>query len=444
MLPRTHYVKSGGVNIAYQVTGDGSLDIVYVPGWVSNLDHSWTSPRFVHMIERLSSFSRLIRFDKRGTGLSDRNVGFPTLEERMEDLHAVMDAVGSKRAALFGSSEGGNVSMLFAATYPGRTAALLLSGCFAKGVWSEDYPWAKTKERTEEELVQIERDWGSPADLSNAAPSLANDEFERDWFASYLRNSASPTDAISLWRWNAEIDVRDILPAIHVPTLIIQRTGDRWVKVEEGRYLANHIAGAKYVELAGDDHVIWGEDSDRLVEEIQAFLTGARPPPMTERVLLTVLFTDIVGSTSIAANIGDQKWRDLLQRHDDDIRIELRRSQGTEIKTTGDGFLAAFQRPTRAIQCATAICSRMAKIGLQVRAAIHIGECEKRGDDLSGIAIHLASRLLGYAQAGEIIASRTVKDLVVGSGFAFEDRGEAKLRDVPGTWQIYSVSGPAP
>src|SRR5262249_43839634 len=271
-------------------------------------------------------------------------------------------------------------SMLFAATYPERTAALVLSGCFAKGIWSEDYPWAKTREQTEEELAQIERSWGEPTDLSNAAPSLVNDEFERDWFAAFLRNSASPADAISLWRWNTEIDVRDILPAIHVPTLIIQRTGDRWVKVAEGRYLADHIAGAKYVELAGNDHVIWGEDSDRLIDEIQAFVTGVRPPPLTERVLLTVLFTDIVGSTSVAATIGDQKWRDLLQQHDNEVRDVLRLTDGTEIKTTGDGFLATFQRPTRAIQCARAICDRTAKIGLQVRAGIHIGECEKRGN----------------------------------------------------------------
>jgi pimeloyl-ACP methyl ester carboxylesterase len=442
MQARTQYVKSGGCNIAYQVTGDGPLDIVYVPGWVSNLDYSWASPRLVHVIERLSSFSRLILFDKRGTGLSDRNVGFPTLDERMEDVHAVLDAVGSKRAVLFGTSEGGNMSMLFAATYPGRTVALVLGGSFAKGIWSEDYPWAKTREQTEEELAEIERTWGEPTDLSNAAPSLANDAFERDWFAAYLRNSASPADAISLWRWNTEIDVRDILSAIHVPTLIIQRTGDRWVKVEEGRYLANHIVGAKYVELAGSDHVIWGEDSDSLVDEIQAFVTGVRPPPLTERVLLTVLFTDIVGSTSLAASIGDQKWRDLLQRHDDEIRGLLRLTEGTEIKTTGDGFLASFQRPTRAIQCAAAICDRMPGIGLQVRTGIHIGECEKRGNDLSGIAVHLTSRLLEYAEAGEIIASRTVRDLVVGSDFAFEERGEVELRGVPGAWQIFAISRP--
>jgi pimeloyl-ACP methyl ester carboxylesterase len=437
--PRTQYAKCGGLNIAYQVIGEGPLDVIFVPGWVSNIDFAWTSPRLAHVFERLSSFARLILFDKRGTGLSDRNVGFPTLEDRMEDVHAVMDAAGSRRAALIGTSEGGNMSMLFAATYPDRTVALVLHGCFAKGVWAEDYPWAKTREETEKELAAIERDWGGPFDLSNASPSLANDESEREWAATYLRNAASPSDAIALWRWNNEIDVRDILPSIHVPTLILHRSGDRWVKIEEGRYLAEHIKGANYVELPGNDHVIWAGDTDRVLEEIEEFLTGVRPPKASERVLLTVLFTDIVGSTSMAAELGDRRWKELLQRHDDAVRAELRRHDGMEVKTTGDGFLVAFYRPTRAIQCANAIQGRMAGLGLKIRAALHIGECEKRGQELSGIAIHLASRLLDHAQAGDVVASRTVKDLVVGAGITFEERGEATLRDIPGTWQIFSI-----
>ena len=272
--PQTRYVKSSGCNIAYQVTGDGPFDMIYVPGWVSNLDYLWASPRVTHVLERLGSFCRLILCDKRGTGLSDRSVGFPDLEQRMEDVLAVLDAVGSKRTVMFGSSEGGNMCMLFAATYPERTAALVLNGACAKGLWSEDYPWAKTREQVEEQLVAIERHWGEPFDLGSASPSLANDPFEKEWFASFLRNSASPTDAINLWRWNTEIDVRGILPAIRVPTLIVQRTRDRWVRVEEGRYLATHIPGARYLELDSDDHVIWGEHADRLVDEIQAFLTG--------------------------------------------------------------------------------------------------------------------------------------------------------------------------
>ena len=427
--PQTHYVKSAGCNIAYQVTGDGPVDMIYVPGWVSNLDYLWASPRVTHVFKRLGSFCRLVLCDKRGTGLSDRNVGFPTLEQRMEDVRAVLDAVGSKRTVVFGSSEGGNMCMLFAATYPERTAALVLNGAYAKGLWSEDYPWAKTREEMEEELAEIERHWGEPFDLSRASPSLINDAFEREWFAAFLRNSASPTDAIDLWRWNTEIDVRDILPAIRVPTLIIQRTRDRWVKVEEGRYLAQHIQDAKYLELASDDHVIWGEHSDRLVDEIQAFLAGLQPPPSSEHALLTVLSLEIVGAQS-------------QQRHDDQIRTDLRLAGGKDIKSTENRFLATFQGPTRAIQCAMAIRDRMKEIGFRSRAAIHIGECEKRADGLSGLAISLASRLLDLAEAGEIIASRTVRDLVVGSGLTFEERGEAGLIDVPGTWQFYTVSGP--
>ncbi|MDX8452944.1 alpha/beta fold hydrolase [Mesorhizobium sp. VK9D] len=275
MPPPTHYVKSAGTNIAYQVTGEGPIDLIYVPGWVSNLDLAWGSPRFAHVLKRLGTFSRLIRFDKRGTGLSDRNVGLPTLEERMEDVRAVLDAVGSSRAVLFGSSEGGPMCMLFAATYPERTSALVLNGAYAKGTWSKEYPWARTVAQVDDDVAAVERQWGKPADMSNAAPSLTENMVEREWFAAYLRNSASPADAIALWRWGTEVDVRDILPAIRVPTLIVQRTGDRWVRPEEGRYLATRIQGARYVELAGRDHVIWGEDCDRLVDEIRSFVTCA-------------------------------------------------------------------------------------------------------------------------------------------------------------------------
>jgi pimeloyl-ACP methyl ester carboxylesterase len=440
MRPTTRYTRSGELNIAYQVIGDGPLDIVYVPGWVSNLDYAWAFPRMVHVFERLSAFARLILFDKRGTGLSDRSVGFPTLEQRMQDVQAVMDAVGSRRAALIGTSEGGNMCMLFAATYPERTAALVLNGCFAKGLWAEDYPWAKTREQVEEELAAIARDWGGPFDLSNAAPSLVDDKEARDWLAGFLRNSASPQDAVALSRWNTEIDVRDILSAIHVPTLVLHRTGDRWVKVDEGRFVADRIQGAKWVELPGDDHMIWAGDADRTLDEIEEFLTGVRPQPTSERVLLTVLFTDIVGSTSVAAKLGDQRWKELLQRHDDAVRMELRRFDGTEVNTTGDGFLAAFQGPTKAIQCAVAIRDRAAAMGLDIRAALHTGECQRCGNNLSGIAVHLASRLLDHAATGDVMVSRTVKDLVVGSGVAFEERGEANLRDVPGSWQLYAAS----
>jgi DNA-binding SARP family transcriptional activator/pimeloyl-ACP methyl ester carboxylesterase len=434
LRPSTHYVKSAGINIAYQVTGDGPIDLIHVPGWVSNLDLAWASPRLAHVHHRLGTFSRLIRMDKRGTGLSDRNVGLPTLEERMEDVRAVLDAVCSKRTVLFGSSEGGPMCMLFAATYPERTAALVLNGAYASGRWSKDYPWAKTSEQVEEDLGSVEREWGEAADMSNAAPSLMGDTVEKEWFAAYLRNSASPADAIALWRWGTEIDVRDILPAIHVPTLIMQTTGDGWIKREEGRYLATHIEGARYVELAGRDHVIWGENSDRIVDEIQAFVTGALPAAPGERVLVSVLSV-AVGEP---ASGGDR-----IERHEEEIRKELLAAGGREIKRSGGRLLAVFQRPTRSIQCAIAIRHRLRQSGLDVRSAVHIGECEERGDDVTGIAIELSSRLLDHARPGEIIASRTVRDLVVGSGLTFEERGEMEASGLPGVLQFFSVSGAA-
>ncbi|MDG4885042.1 alpha/beta fold hydrolase [Mesorhizobium sp. WSM4884] len=434
MRPPTHYVKSAGINIAYQVTGDGPIDMIYVPGWVSNLDLAWQSPRLAHVLRRLGTFSRLIRLDKRGTGLSDRNVGLPTLEERMQDVRAVLDAVGSRRTVLFGSSEGGPMCMLFAATYPERTAALVLNGTYASGRWSKEYPWARTAEQVDEDLAAVERQWGKPADMSNAAPSLVEDTFEREWFAAYLRNSASPAEAIALWRWGTEIDVRDILSAIHVPTLIVQRTGDRWVRPEEGRYLASHIEGARYVELAGRDHVIWGEDCDRLVDKIHSFVTGALPAVPAERVLVSVLSIVIRGLLPVAGG-------DPIGRHLEEIRSEILFAEGRLIKHSGNSLLAVFQRPTRSIQCAIAIRSRFQQSGFDVRSAVHIGECEERGGDFSGTAIELASRLNDRARPGEIIASRTVRDLVVGSGLAFKESGEMRASGLPGGLQLFSVGG---
>lgn len=429
----THYVKSAGTNIAYQVTGDGAIDLIYVPGWVSNLDLAWSSRRLSHLLHRLGTFSRLIRMDKRGTGLSDRSVGLPTLEERMEDMRAVLDAVGSKRTVLFGSSEGGPMCMLFAATYPERTAALVLNGTYARGRWSKDYPWARTSQQVEEDLAAVERQWGEPADMSNAAPSLMNDSYEREWFAAYLRNSASPAEAIALWRWGTEIDIRDILPTIHVPALIVQTSGDRWVKPEEGRYLATHIEGARYIELAGRDHVIWGENSDRLVDEIQSFVTGALPVAPGERVLVSVLLLEMGNPPSCGG-------ADTAERQAEEIRAELLTAEGRQIRHSENGFLAVFQRPTRSIQCAVAIRHRLRRSGIDVRCAVHTGECEERGDDLTGIAIELAARLLDHAEPGDIIASRTVRDLVVGSSLIFQERGEMEASGMPGALSFYRVS----
>jgi pimeloyl-ACP methyl ester carboxylesterase len=446
MRPRTHFAKAGDVSIAYQVTGDGPVDLIRVPGWISNVDYDWEYPPQARLIERLSRFSRFIRFDKRGTGLSDREVGFPTLEQRMDDVRAVMDAVGSERAVLFGSSEGGNMCILFAATYPERTTGLILHGSQARGEWAADYPWAPTKEETAKAIAEIERDWGGPIGLSDGAPSLANDPLAQEWSAAYDRYAASPKAAIAMWKLGAEVDVRDILPSIRVPTLVLQKEHDRWIKQEEGRYLASRIPNAKFVLLPGIDHVTWGDGQDRLVEEVEAFVTGARPNQSYERALLTVLFTDIVGSTRLAAEKGDHRWKELLQKHHDTARSEFRRHGGTEVKATGDGFLASFLGPTPAIRCATAMRGLLASLDLPIRAAIHVGECNVRAGDLSGIAVHLASRLLAYANEGDIIVSRTVKDLLVGSEFRFDDKGEVELRDIPGHWQIYSansISNPA-
>lgn len=436
--PATYYVKSGGCNIAYQVTGAGPVDIVYVPGWVSNLDFAWTSPRLAHVLQRIGSFARLIRIDKRGTGLSDRNAGLPTLEDRIEDVRAVLDAVGSHRTVLFGSSEGGNMCMLFAATYPQRTAALVLNGSFARGIWAEDYPWGKKIEQVDAELAAIQREWGEPADLASAAPSLMHDAFERDWFAAFLRNSASPADAISLWRWSTEIDVRDILPAIHVPTLVVHRTGDRWVKVEEGRYLAARIPGATYIELAGDDHVIWGSDSDRLIDEMQTFLVGALPAAPGKHVLLTILSIDIAGRSEPVRIDGDE---DPSERLLDAMRDEIRLAEGREIRRDGHTLLAAFQRPTRAIQCAIALRRHLEGSGSGFRAAAHTGECESRGEDVVGIVVELTSQLRDQARPGQILASRTVRDLVAGSGLIFEAGGEINRNGT--TWPFYSVVEPS-
>jgi DNA-binding SARP family transcriptional activator/pimeloyl-ACP methyl ester carboxylesterase len=402
--PRTHYVKSAGCNIAYQVTGDGPIDLIYVPGWVSNLDYAWANPRFAHVLDRLGAFARLIRFDKRGTGLSDRGHAYATLEQRMQDVRAVLDATGSARPVVFGSSEGGNMCMLFAASYPERTAALVLNGAYARGLWAEDYRWARTRDEVEEELAAVERNWGEPADLKNAAPSLLNDPLEREWFAANARNSASPADAIAAWRWSTEIDMRDILPSIRVPTLILQRNRDRWVKVEEGRYLAEHIAGARYIELDGDDHVIWGQDPDTLVDCIRDYVATLRPVEASEHVLMTVL--------AIAA-----------PEPTDDVQ----RAEGILTGRNGDTWLAVFRGPTQAIQCAKAI---RAKAGSAFRAAVHIGECERRGDAFGGPILDATARLIEHAGRGEIVVSRTVRDILTGAGLALEARGAVyRLRE---------------
>lgn len=437
----TRYARSGEVSIAYQVVGDGPFDLVYVPGFVSNIELMWEEPGLARFLERLASFSRLILFDKRGTGLSDPvpNDGLPTLEERMDDVRAVMDAVGSKRAALLGHSEGGNMCVLFSATHPERTTALLLVGSYAKRIRSEDYPWAPTVEERAREIEETEATWGSPEAFRALAPSKENDPDFQRWIGRYLRQSASPKAAAALLRMNTQIDVRNVLPTIGVPTLLLYRTHDADVHVDEGRYIAERIPGSTFVELPGADHLMWTGDADALLDEVEGFLTGVRRGPDPDRVLATVLFTDVVGSTETATRVGDRAWRSLLERHHQVVRRALARWRGREIDTAGDGFLATFDGPARAIRCAVAASEGIRDLGLQIRAGLHTGEVEIAGGDVRGIAVHIGSRVAGLAGPGEVLVSRTVADLVAGSGIVFAERGEHELKGVSGTWLVYAV-----
>jgi class 3 adenylate cyclase len=438
---KTEYARSGDLHIAYQVVGDGPIDVVYVPGWVSHVEQAWEEPSLARFLNRLAAFSRLIVFDKRGTGLSDRvpNAELPPLEERMDDLRAVMDAAGSERAAVFGFSEGGNLSALFAASHPERTRALLLFGTFAKRLRTPDYPWAPTSRERDLFCEEVERDWARGIDLARYVPSKLGDEAFLRRLSAYFRNSASPGAALTLLRMNTEIDIRGILPAIHVPSLVMNRTGDRSVHVDEGRWMAAQIPGARFVELAGEDHMPWVGDQDSILDEVQEFLTGARPEREPDRVLATVLVTDIVGSTRHAARLGDRAWSDLLARHHAIVRKELDRFRGREIDTAGDGFLATFDGPARAVGCACRIRDAVAPLGVEIRAGLHTGELELVDGRVRGIAVHTGARISAVAEAGEILVSSTVKDLVSGSGITFADRGEHALKDIPRSWQLFAA-----
>jgi class 3 adenylate cyclase len=441
LRPKTEYARSGDLHIAYQVVGNGPLDLVYVPGWVSHVELAWEEPALARFLNRLASFARLIVFDKRGTGLSDRvpPAQLPSLEERMDDLRAVMDAAGSERAAIFGFSEGGNLSTLFAASHPERTRALLLFGTFAKRLRSPDYPWAPTVEQRQQFYEDVERDWGRGIDLSQYVPSKLNDQAFLDRLNTYFRNSASPGAAVTLLRMNSAVDVRHVLPAIHVPTLVMNRTDDRSVHVDEGRWMARQIPGARFVEMAGKDHMPWVGDQDAILDEVQEFLTGDRPERAPDRVLATVLVTDIVGSTRHAARLGDRAWSELLERHHAIVRRELERFRGTEIDTAGDGFLATFDGPARAVGCACRIRDALHAQGVEIRAGLHTGEIELAGSKILGIAVHTGARVAAVAKAGEILVSSTVKDLVSGSGIEFQDRGSHALKDIPRPWHLFAV-----
>jgi class 3 adenylate cyclase len=408
-----------------------------VPGFVSHLEVDAEHPAYRHLLERLMSFSRLIRFDKRGTGLSDRPGGLPDLETRMDDVRAVMDAAGSERAALFGYSEGGPMCCLFAATYPERVSALVLYGTYAKRRDpDDDYPWAATWQQRQEYAHRVEREWGTESDLSSMAPNA--DEAMTAWWRARARASASPGAARDLILMNSQIDVRHVLPTVHVPTLVLHRTGDPDSRVEEGRYIAEHIPGARFVELAGSDHLV-AIDPDQIVDEIEEFLTGREPVRTPNRVLATVLFTDIVGSTEQAAALGDARWRDVLQQHHAVIRRELARYNGREIDTAGDGFFASFDGPARGIRCARAITGAVEPLGIRVRAGLHTGECELVDGKVGGIAVHVGARVAGKAAPGEVLVSSTVRDIVAGSGIEFAERGSAELKGVPGEWRLFAV-----
>jgi pimeloyl-ACP methyl ester carboxylesterase/class 3 adenylate cyclase len=436
--PQTHYACSGEVSIAYQVVGDGPFDLVFVPGFVSHLDLQWADPRIARFLEKLASFSRLILFDKRGTGLSDPVAAPAPLEARMDDVRAVMDAAGSERAALFGLSEGGPMSVLFAATYPERTRALILCGTFPTASTDPaENPAGQRGVDAIQRAIAAAQDWGEGRTLAIMAPS-AGSERDRIGRGIFERSAASPRMAQLLLKMVVDTDVRDLLPGIRVPTLVLHRA-EEFIPVENARYMADRIPGARLVVLPGADHIPFYGDAAGYAEEIEEFLTGARHAAVSDRVLTTVMFTDIVGSTERAAALGDARWRELVGRHDELVRVELERHRGREVKSMGDGFLATFDGPARGIRCARAIADQVRSLDIRVRAGLHTGECELIGDDIRGMAVNIGARIGALAGADEVLVSSTVKDLVVGSGISFSDRGTHELKGVPDKWRLFAI-----
>jgi class 3 adenylate cyclase len=435
MQPVTQYARSGEVHIAYQAFGAGPINLVMVPGFVSNVENYWDQPDFARFLNRLGSYARVVTFDKRGTGMSDRVAELPGLDQRMDDLRAVMDAAGMEQASLLGISEGGPLAVLFAATYPDRCRGLILYGSFSRFSY-----WFPNHEMLAAFFRYVEQAWGTGGSVQRFAPSRATDATFQQWWGRNERLGASPAAVTALMHMNSQIEISGILPAVRVPTLVIHRTGDRTVSVEGGRDVAAHIPGARLVEFPGDDHLFYvGEGADEISDTIEEFLTGSRAAVPADRVLATVLFTDIVGSTEKAAALGDQRWRDLLEQHHATIRRNLARFRGREVKTTGDGFLATFDGPARGVRCACAIAEDIKSLGIDVRAGLHTGECEMIGDDVGGIAVHIGARVAALAGAGEVLVSGTVKDLVAGSGLRFQDRGSRSLKGIPGEWPIFAV-----
>ena len=440
MAREVRYADSDGVRIAYEVFGAGPRNLVLVHGWVTHLELLWENPRVAATLERLGSFCRVLNFDKRGTGLSDRVPvdRLPTLEQRMDDVRAVMDAARSERAVLFGHSEGGPMCALFAAAYPERVEGLVLYGSFAVRHGVPGYPWAPSLEERAERIRRIREEWGGVVHLDQLAPGAAGDPEFAAWWARYLRSSASPAAAAALTSMNTDVDVRAVLPTIRVPTLVLHRAGDRTADPAGARWTAEQIPGAHYVELAGDDHLLWA-DPEPIFAGVEEFVTGVPAANVPDRVLTTVLFTDIVGSTETAASVGDEAWRRLLDRHDELVARYLERYRGRRVKSTGDGVLAVFDGPARAVRCAQALADAVAALGLEIRAGVHTGEAELRGDDVGGLAVHIAARVTALAGAGEVIVTRTVTDLVAGSGIAFGRRDAQALKGVPGEWELFAA-----
>ena len=438
--PVVHYATAAdGTRLAYQVFGEGARDVVIVWGGISHIEMMWDDPTLARIFRRLGSFARVIQFDRRGTGMSDRPGGPATLEDRMHDVGAVLDAVGSERAAVIGESEGGPMSCLFAATYPERVTALVLYGPVIRMVGDESFPWAPAREVFDAVLDHAVAHWGSEDLIWGWAPSIGDDPRARHFFSRFVRLSTSPTAYREQMWVNADIDVRAVLPMIAVPTLVLHRRDDTAISVGQGRYAAGRIPGARYVELEGEDHFLIGGDPGPLLDEIEEFLTGVRTGRDVDRVLATIVFTDIVGSTGLAAELGDRAWRDVLDRHDALLRRQLLRFGGQEVKTTGDGMLARFDGPARAVGWARSAIEAAAELGVQLRAGLHTGECELRGTDLAGLAVHVAARIGDLAAPGEVLVSAVVRDLVAGSGITFAERGTHPLRGLAERWALFAA-----
>jgi class 3 adenylate cyclase len=443
VVPETRYTR-GGVSIAYQVFGDGPIDLLLAPGFVSHCEILWEHPDVARSFERLASFARVILFDKREQGLSDRLGRPPTIEEMVDDMLAVLDAAGSERCAVFGISEGGAMAILFAAMRPERCSHLALWCAYARLVRAPDYPEGIEPERLDRWSRILQEGWGGPVSIGAFAPSRKGEPETERWWARLLRSGTSPRSATALTDLYRDLDTRHALPLISAPTLVMHRAGDSVVPPALGRHIAAHVPGARYVEVEGSDHLLWSQGADAIIDELEEFLTGTRSARPPQRVLATVLFTDIVDSTGRAAELGDRRWRELLDRHDALARRTVERHQGRVVKATGDGVLATFDGPARAISCARELAAAVADLGIEIRAGLHSGECELRGEDVGGLAVHIGARVMAEAGPGEVLVSGTVKDLVVGSGIEFAGRGTAELRGVPGEWRLYALAPAGP